>query len=304
MLLIAASIINLTSSHFNMLHFCPRNEIDTGPFEQVVGASERSKNAPNSRLQSIRVGTSLEPVFHYFAAPRISLLIVMFRLSLIHSILVVAALFVNGCTGSSPITEGIADSPWIQENSSREGGARFTFRAGDTLELYVLEDSTLDGKYPVRQTGDVIISRLGRVEAAGKTTREIESDIKARLQKTQLKEATVIVDTSTLFGDGMDASGRSKVAVYIYGQVAQQGLQEIPGVRGRTITCLDAVVHAGGFGPFANKKKATIVRKTIERGNYTLNVDLKAVEEGHARDVELQSGDIVKVPAKVFGFGL
>jgi hypothetical protein len=27
------------------------------------------------------------------------------------------------------------------------------------------------------------------------------------------------------------------------------------------------------------------------------------VEEGHARDEELQSGDIIKVPSKTFGFG-
>lgn len=227
----------------------------------------------------------------------------MFKPHLIHSLFFFILICLTGCSGSSPVTDGIADRPWTQGNTSRQSGSGFTFRAGDTLELYVLEDSTLDGKYPVRQTGDVIISRLGRVEAVGKTTREIESDIKSRLQKTQLKEATVIVDTSTLFGDGQDASGRSKVAVYIYGQVAQQGLQEIPGMRGQSITCLDAVVHAGGFGPFANKKKVTIVRKTIERGNYTLSVDLKAVEEGHARDEELQSGDIIKVPTKMFGFG-
>ena len=221
---------------------------------------------------------------------------------LTHSLFICALHFLTGCTGSSPVTKGTADRPWTQEGTSRQVGPGFTFRPGDTLELYVLEDSTLDGKYPVRQTGDVIISRLGRVEAVGKTTREIESNIKGRLQKTQLKEATVIVDTSMVFGDGMDASGRGKVAVYMYGQVAKQGLQEIPSVRGRCVTCLDAIVHAGGVGPFANKKKVTIVRKTIDQGNYTLPLDLKAVEEGRARDEELQSGDIINVPAKIFGF--
>ena len=225
----------------------------------------------------------------------------MIKCNFIYSLFLFASLCLTGCTGSSPVTQGIADHPWTQGQSTREVGPGFTFRPGDTLELYVLEDSTLDGKYPVRQTGDVIISRLGRVAAVGKTTREIESDIKGRLQKTQLKEATVIVDTSMLFGDGLDASGRHKVAVYMYGQVAKQGLQEIPSMRGRGVTCLDAIVHAGGFGPFANKKKVTIVRKTIDQGNYTLPLDLNAVEEGRARDEELQSGDIIKVPAKIFG---
>lgn len=219
----------------------------------------------------------------------------------VHSLFLCASLCLTSCTGSSPVTEGIAERPWTQGGKSREVGPGFTFRPGDTLELYVLEDSTLDGKYPVRQTGDVIISRLGRVQAVGKTTGEIEKDIEIRLERTQLKEATVIVDTSTVFENSTDASGRSKVAVYLYGQVVKQGLQEIPSIRGRSVTCLDAIIHAGGFGPFANKKKVTIVRKTIDQGNYTLPVDLKAVEEGHARDVELQAGDIIKVAAKIFG---
>lgn len=213
-------------------------------------------------------------------------------------------LFVAGCAESNPVTEGIADQPWRSPSGmARESGPGFTFRPGDTLELYVLEDPTLDGKYPVRQTGDVIISRLGRIATAGKTTKEIEVDIKSRLQKTQLKEATVIVDTTTVFGDGVDEEGRQRVAVYIHGQVAKQGLIEIPSVRGRRITCLDAVVHAGGFTSFANRKKVSIVRKTVGQGNFTIPVDLKAVEDGYANDVELQSGDIIKVPQKTLSFG-
>lgn len=213
-------------------------------------------------------------------------------------------LLLTACAESNPVTDGIADQPWRSEaGTTRESGPGFTFRPGDTLELYVLEDPSLDGKYPVRQTGDVIISRLGRVASAGKTTKEIEADIKSRLQKTQLKEATVIVDTTMVFGDGVDDAGRPRVAVYIHGQVAKQGLMEIPSVRGRRITCLDAVVHAGGFTSFANKKKVSIVRKTVDQGNFTIPVDLNAVEEGHANDIELQSGDIIKVPQKTLGFG-
>ena len=213
-------------------------------------------------------------------------------------------LLLTACAESNPVTDGIADQPWRSEpGTTRESGPGFTFRPGDTLELYVLEDPSLDGKYPVRQTGDVIISRLGRVASAGKTTKEIEAEIKSRLQKTQLKEATVIVDTTMVFGDGVDDAGRPRVAVYIHGQVAKQGLMEIPSVRGRRITCLDAVVHAGGFTSFANKKKVSIVRKTVDQGNFTIPVDLNAVEEGHANDIELQSGDIIKVPQKTLGFG-
>jgi polysaccharide export outer membrane protein len=228
----------------------------------------------------------------------------MFIHRLLHFTLCSLSLFLSACADSNPVTEGIADQPWrSQSGTARESGSGFTFRPGDTLELYVLEDPSLDGKYPVRQTGDVIISRLGRIATVGKTTKEIEADIKSRLQRTQLKEATVIVDTTMVFGDGVDDAGRPHVSVYIHGQVAKQGLMDIPSVRGRRITCLDAVVHAGGFTSFANKKKVSIVRKTVDQGNFTIPVNLNAVEEGHANDVELQSGDIVKVPQKTLGFG-
>lgn len=207
------------------------------------------------------------------------------------------------CSSSNPVTTGVADEPWMHQFTVRESGPGFTFRPGDILELYVLEDSTLDGKFPVRQTGDVIISRLGRVPASGKTAKEIETDIKQRLQSTQLKAATVIVDTSAVFGDGSVEGGRPKVSVYVHGQVMKQGLQEIPSVRGQHITCLDAIVHSGGFSPFANRKKVTIVRKTIGQGNYTIPVNLVDVEDGRANDVTLQTGDIIKVPQKMFGLG-
>jgi protein involved in polysaccharide export with SLBB domain len=213
------------------------------------------------------------------------------------------SLLASSCTSSDPVTDGIADIPWSNESVGRAVGSGFKFRQGDILELYVLEDSSLDGEYPVRQTGDVIISRLGRVEAVGLTTRQIEADIKRRLEQSQLKEATVIVDTPLVFGGSVDGSGRPTVEVYIYGQVAQQGLQKIPSMRGQRITCLDAVVHAGGFTPFANKKKVAIVRKTIDQGNFTIPVDLTAVEEGTATDVELREGDIVRIPQKKLGFG-
>lgn len=220
-----------------------------------------------------------------------------------YKLLNLVCLVLSACSSSDPVTNGTADEPWMHQFTVRESGPGFTFRPGDTLELYVLEDSTLDGKFPVRQTGDVIISRLGRVAASGKTAKEIETDIKQRLQSTQLKAATVIVDTSAVFGDGTSEGGRPKVSIYVYGQVMKQGLQEIPSVRGQQITCLDAIVHSGGFSPYANRKKVSIVRKTVGQGNFTIPVNLIDVEDGRANDIPLQTGDIIKVPQKLFGLG-
>ena len=99
---------------------------------------------------------------------------------------------VTGCATDDAVTEGVPDIPWSDSSIGRAVGPSFTFRAGDTLELYVLEDSSLDGEYPVRQTGDVIIPRLGRVSAVGKTTQSIESEIKRRLEQNQINVYLVI----------------------------------------------------------------------------------------------------------------
>jgi protein involved in polysaccharide export with SLBB domain len=83
--------------------------------------------------------------------------------------------------------------------------------------------------------------------------------------------------------------------VYVYGSVKAQGPQEIPA--DETYTASKAVIRAGGFGDFANKRKVKVTRKNGQ----DFTVDLKRIiEEGHTdEDVVLQPDDQIYVPQRL-----
>ena len=74
-----------------------------------------------------------------------------------------------------------------------------------------------------------------------------------------------------------------------------QGPQEIPA--DETYTVSKAIIRAGGFGDFANKRKVKLTRKNGKE----FTVDLKRViEEGHTEeDVVLQPDDQIYVPQRL-----
>jgi polysaccharide export outer membrane protein len=90
-------------------------------------------------------------------------------------------------------------------------------------------------------------------------------------------------------------SDKSRGRIYVYGSVKSQGPQEVPPDENYTVS--KAVIRAGGFGDFANKRKVKVTRK--DGKDFT--VDLKRViEEGHTEeDVVLQPDDQIYVPQRL-----
>jgi len=77
--------------------------------------------------------------------------------------------------------------------------------------------------------------------------------------------------------------------------VKAQGPQEIPPDESYTVS--KAIIRAGGFGDFANKRKVKVTRKNGKE----FNVDLKRViEEGHTEeDMVLVPDDQIYVPQRL-----
>jgi len=126
------------------------------------------------------------------------------------------------------------------------------------------------------------------VPAEGKTCKELAYNIKAALEKEYYYHATVILALDRV-------SEKSRGKVYVYGSVKAQGPQEIPA--DENYTASKAVIRAGGFGDFANKRKVKVTRKNGQ----DFTVDLKRViEEGHTgEDVILQPDDQIYVPQRL-----
>lgn len=159
----------------------------------------------------------------------------------------------------------------------------------DYVSFRVVEDRDNDSqRLRVSDNGELEVPYIGPVPAEGKTCKELAYNIKAALEKEYYYHATVILALDRV-------SEKSRGKIYVYGSVKAQGPQEIPA--DETYTASKAVIRAGGFGDFANKRKVKVTR----RNGKDFTVDLKRIiEEGHTEeDVVLQPDDQIYVPQRL-----
>ncbi len=183
---------------------------------------------------------------------------------------------------------------------------RMVFATGDMLELFVKEDSTLNGVYEVREGGYIVIPRAGRIQVAGLDRLQAETRVKEVLQSTQLTQATVLVERKAK--EGAVGAGSTPIAdmpklmVFITGAVPRSGVHHIPVPSGRPLGAYEALLITGGMGKFAREDRVEIFRTDTQGRRRRAVVDLRPVRLGQADDPPLGEGDIIHVPEKVFGF--
>jgi len=161
--------------------------------------------------------------------------------------------------------------------------------SNDYVSFRVVEDRDNESQHlRVNDSGELEVPYIGLVPAAGKSCKELAYTVKAALEREYYYHATVIIAVDHI-------SEKSRGKVYVYGSVKGQGPQEIPADESYTVS--KAIIRAGGFGDFANKRKVKLTRK----GGKDYVVDLKRViEEGHTEeDVVLQPDDQIYVPQRL-----
>jgi protein involved in polysaccharide export with SLBB domain len=165
-------------------------------------------------------------------------------------------------------------------------------RVGDRLSMRVVEDRKPPTPLVVTDSGEVEVPLIGRVMAKGKTCKQFAYLIKGPLEREYYYKATVII--------GLDVEGRiSPGRVYVTGQVHNQGPIEIP--PDETFTVSRAIIKAGGFADFANKKKVKLVRKNSSE---TIIVDVDTiVRKGRIdKDPVVEPEDTIIVPERLINF--
>src|ERR1700731_1724399 len=153
--------------------------------------------------------------------------------------------------------------------------------SNDFVSFRVVEDRDNDSqRLRINDNGELEVPYVGLVSAQGRTCKELAYSIKSLLEKEYYYHATVILAVDRV-------SEKSRGRIYVYGSVKAQGPQEIPPDESYTVS--KAIIRAGGFGDFANKRKVKLTRKT----GHDYIVDLKRViEEGHTEeDIVLQPDD-------------
>ena len=93
---------------------------------------------------------------------------------------------------------------------------------GDTVEIFVLEDQEFNGVYLVREKGDVIFPKVGRIPIAGQTVEGAQKKIRDLLQASQLQNASVIVDRTHKADAPRNFEDAPKMLVYLTGKVSKE----------------------------------------------------------------------------------
>jgi polysaccharide export outer membrane protein len=161
--------------------------------------------------------------------------------------------------------------------------------SNDYVSFRVVEDRDNESQHlRVNDNGELEVPYIGLVPAQGRTCKDLAYTIKNALEKEYYYHATVILAVDRV-------SEKSRGRVYVYGSVKGQGPQEIP--PDETYTVSKAIIRAGGFGDFADKRKVKLTRKNGQ----DMTVDLKRIiEQGHTdEDVVVQPDDQIYVPQRL-----
>lgn len=173
---------------------------------------------------------------------------------------------------------------------------KYKLRLGDKVSLQIIEDRDAPRSLVVTDSGELDVPYIGRVAAADKTCRQLADELKTQLEKEYYYRATVII--------ALDLANKLLGRVYIWGQVRNQGPIDL--LVNENLTVGKAILRAGGFADFANKKKVKVVRGTGGEGANKQTFELNMVdilEKGRTeQDVVLQPDDLIIVPSRLISF--
>lgn len=199
------------------------------------------------------------------------------------------------CLGGASLVNGAAGTALAQQS----GGApavpaaaypEYRINPGDELQISVWREDQLQRTVMVLPDGSLSFPLVGRIDGAGRTTREIERTIVDRLASKYVDGNVPDVTVAVSKTSGLQFS--------VIGKVRSAGIFS----PGRYVTVVEALSFAGGIDEFASLDNVVIIRKT-DNGTTALPVRLgsilrgKSVNEAAVNTLPvIQSGDTIIVP--------
>jgi len=169
---------------------------------------------------------------------------------------------------------------------------KYKLRSGDRVALQILEDrEPAPRSLLVTDSGEIDAPYIGRVMATEKTCKTLSAEVKALLEKEYYHRATVVIS--------LDAANKFMGRVYVWGQVRNQGAIDI--AANENLTVGKAILRAGGFADFANKKRVKLVRSSPDGTKQTFQLNMVSIlEEGRTeQDALLQPDDFIIVSSRL-----
>jgi polysaccharide export outer membrane protein len=171
----------------------------------------------------------------------------------------------------------------------------YRLRAGDVVQIEVLEDPTLNRSAIVLPDGQISLPIAGSIRAAGRSLEQVQSDLISRLAPSFTSTPTVFVTLSAL-AERREPEPERTVSIYVLGAANAPGKVEVsPGA-----TFLQAIAQAGGPSPFAAKKRIQLRRVDKSGVEQVYKLDLDAIERGTSGDgvTRLVEGDVIFIPQR------
>lgn len=172
---------------------------------------------------------------------------------------------------------------------------RRPLRPGDRISFRVIEDRAGPLSLRISDSGEVEVPMLGRMITTDRTCKSLAHAVKQALEREYYNKATVIIGLE-------NASTEPLGTIYITGQVKSQGPIDLTSKEALTVS--KAILKAGGFADFANKRRVFIVRPQPDGSTKRITVDVKEIlERGRIeKDVPLEPGDYVVIPENLINF--
>ncbi|MGA8367852.1 MAG: polysaccharide biosynthesis/export family protein [Candidatus Acidiferrales bacterium] len=181
---------------------------------------------------------------------------------------------------TTPIPEAQASK---MTATSATGNPNYVIGPQDVLDIDVWKEPELTRTVPVRPDGKISLPLLNDVQAAGLTPAQLAEQITDSLRKFVTDPQVTVIVTEI-----------NSQRVYILGEVLRAGAYPLlPGM-----TVLQALSSAGGFTPFANRKKIYVMRE--ENGKEEkLPFNYKSAVSGKGQNasvLQVEAGDTIVVP--------
>jgi protein involved in polysaccharide export with SLBB domain len=184
----------------------------------------------------------------------------------------------------------------ISTNSMDVLDDKYRLAIGDRVSFRIEEDEEDSKMLTVADSGDLELPNIGRYPAVGRTCKELAQALKVELEKDYYYQATVII--------AVDLMTKSRGKVYLVGAVRIPGPEDIPS--DEVFSLSKAVLRAGGFTDYADKRNVKVTRKGSTPGSadktFTVNLG-EILEKGKLNsDPTLQPGDLIYIPERFIHF--
>jgi polysaccharide export outer membrane protein len=164
-------------------------------------------------------------------------------------------------------------------------GKNYVIGPEDVLRVTVWNQGNLSADVSVRPDGYISLNLIGEVLASGQTPEGLGKQIEERLKERE------ILKTPNVNIQIMQVKSRK---YYIQGEVTKTGPIELV----MPTTVLQALMNAGGFKDFANKKKIRILRILPDKTTKEFRFNYNEVTKGKhlEQNIYIEPGDYIIVP--------